>query len=572
MEEVELCLGCLELLLQEDMAASAVTLGEVLLSLLQRGSHSDRAIRWKAASLLGQACKAKGEYKRAARLLREAQQLRKVGKDERSGSPMKFTKPAEPTKFKGFKDMVEGGDLEPWQAAYLLEAGLKYKEAQCHIASGDDGEAIACMEGVLLFARSPQLNMLLGRTYQRSGLKRNAMNIYKAALKQTPLLTEAAEALVLLGTSQEEIWALMSKSLATLPGSPSLDDMSWVKMYLGGVAAAASNNTAKAVELFSQFSDRYHNCVLALVHLGKAYVDSDMQDKARRVFEKARLVDNLKLDLMDCYALAMRHTRHSMQLNRLAHELLSIDAQRPEGWVACALYSEARGDAEHAHKFAAKAVEFDQRHALSYVVQGSLLLAAGQPEQARVAFSSADAIHKSLHSYKGMVCALLVLKKEKHAAYVAKEAAERLPKSAAAAVLMGQVMQAHAQSRQPVGDLSKAEKAYRKALSIDPMCLEATLALSVCMLETKQYSECLQLLIGSLQHHDHEMLHARIGALYTELEQYSEALSHFHQAISLNPESVAGQAGIDRLDKLMRGIDPSDSEDGDIDTHDMEAH
>jgi anaphase-promoting complex subunit 7 len=73
---------------------------------------------------------------------------------------------------------------------------------------------------------------------------------------------------------------------------------------------------------------------------------------------------------------------------------------------------------------------------------------------------------------------------------------------------------------------------------------------------------CVELLRDSLEHHNLDTLHTKLAHVYTLNEQYSEALSCFHMAISLNPNSTAANAGLERLEKLMRGIDP-DAEDSD---------
>ena len=39
-------------------------------------------------------------------------------------------------------------------------------------------------------------------------------------------------------------------------------------------------------------------------------------------------------------------------------------------------------------------------------------------------------------------------------------------------------------------------------------------------------------------------------------EHYPEALASYHAALSLNPASDAALTGLDRLEKLMAGVDP----------------
>ena len=54
------------------------------------------------------------------------------------------------------------------------------------------------------------------------------------------------------------------------------------------------------------------------------------------------------------------------------------------------------------------------------------------------------------------------------------------------------------------------------------------------------------------------MLHAKLGDVYVIAgeERYPEALASYHAALSLNPASDAALTGLDRLEKLMAGVDP----------------
>lgn len=52
-------------------------------------------------------------------------------------------------------------------------------------------------------------------------------------------------------------------------------------------------------------------------------------------------------------------------LNRLAHDLLQTSTERPEPWVALALYNDVRGDREKALNLVAKALKFAPRHVIA---------------------------------------------------------------------------------------------------------------------------------------------------------------------------------------------------------------
>ena len=47
--------------------------------------------------------------------------------------------------------------------------------------------------------------------------------------------------------------------------------------------------------------------------------------------------------------------------------------------------------------------------------------------------------------------------------------------------------------------------------------------------------------------------------------RYGQAIEHYHIALSLNEANEEAQAGLERLEKLMKGIDPDMVSDDDID-------
>jgi anaphase-promoting complex subunit 7 len=50
----------------------------------------------------------------------------------------------------------------------------------------------------------------------------------------------------------------------------------------------------------------------------------------------------------------------------------------------------------------------------------------------------------------------------------------------------------------------------------------------------------------------------KLADVYTLNKQFSDAMTTFHRALSLNPTSEDALKGLDRLEKLMRGEDPDE--------------
>ena len=115
------------------------------------------------------------------------------------------------------------------------------------------------------------------------------------------------------------------------------------------------------------------------------------------------------------------------------------------------------------------------------------MLSLNRAEHAVVPYFQANTLHKDLASYKGLVEAYLAQPKYKEALCMAKEALQRMPKSALALTLVGRVL-----SHSPEGR-EKAKRAFTKALQIDPMSIDAVMALVDLHLETSQYQACIDL-------------------------------------------------------------------------------
>lgn len=77
------------------------------------------------------------------------------------------------------------------------------RRPQCHAKLGDTSNALRCLVAIPPKSRSLKTQLLLGWLYKGSGLKRDAMNAYKAALKLNPLALEAVMALAQLGGKGE---------------------------------------------------------------------------------------------------------------------------------------------------------------------------------------------------------------------------------------------------------------------------------------------------------------------------------------------------------------------------------
>lgn len=313
--------------------------------------------------------------------------------------------------------------------------------------------------------------------------------------------------------------------------------------------------------------------------------------KSEQTFNQIRQLDPYCMDHMDEYAELLRRKRNSTKLSQLSMELLQISDSRPEAWVCLALYHQSKGNitnsgsnnnsammnGEQAISFVERALRINPRYAYGHYIRGMLLLLEHMPEEAITSFHCANKIRESVSHYEGLVEAYLLEEKYKEAVTMAKEAMAIAPKDPRTFTLIGLAL-SHSPSTNRDGK-EKAKKAFRKALNIDPYALRPMFALADIYVREKDFTSCVELLTRAIEQQgqgreEQDMVHAKLADVLTAAENYNDAFTHYHVAISMNPGNMVARRGHDRLEKLMRGLDPDVSggaHDGNSDDYDDEG-
>uniref|UniRef100_A0A803N9L7 Anaphase-promoting complex subunit 7 n=1 Tax=Chenopodium quinoa TaxID=63459 RepID=A0A803N9L7_CHEQI len=420
--------------------------------------------------------------------------------------------------------------------ACLLDHGL-YNSAQLlgqFLVSSPSGntetnsnvKAENLMEGIPSKARNLPMHLLMGKLYRNTRHTRAAVNCYKECLRHCPYALEAITAMAELGSSAKEIISL-------LPQTPSRS----------GRALSDHLESGRWLQ------------VEAIV--GK-------NDEALMNFEKARSLDPYVVTYMDEYAMLLKKKSEYPKLNKLVHDLLNIDATKPEVFVALSVFWERkdeRGALSYAEKlfyafanyvphFGNKSIQIDERHVSGYIMKGNLLLSLNRPDAAAVAFRNAQELKPDLRSYQGLVHSYLAISKVKEALYIAREAMKTMPQSAKALKLVGDV---HAKSS---SGREKAKKFYESALRLEPGYLGAALALAELHVVEGRNGEAVSLLERYLKDWADDSLHVKLAQVFAATNMLQEALSHYQAALRINSQSEAAKKGLDRLEKLMKGVDP----------------
>ncbi|CAM9451125.1 unnamed protein product, partial [Hapterophycus canaliculatus] len=306
------------------------------------------------------------------------------------------------------------------------------------------------------------------------------------------MAVECIVPLLEMGVTGQEVLSIIDTALKETPGGVTMSELPWLPLYVMGHSDSCACRSKDALANFARLEHLYPTNLGALLQVAKAHMDLDQWDEALSAFKKARLVDDANMDLMDCYGVVMRQKTMPGGLNRLANELLSTDPMRAEAWVVMALYSEVRGDKDKAIIFVDKALELKPNYAMAFIFKGSLVLTEEKPDEASKLFLQANHIRKDIYSYKaGLVNAYLKASKFRKAGFAAKEANEVMPGDARTVLLTGNVWE-HIKGGM-TDNRHKAKRAYERALRIDPVFLDATLALVGLHMEDKEFDICIQL-------------------------------------------------------------------------------
>ncbi|CAN8317219.1 unnamed protein product [Cochlearia groenlandica] len=453
----------------------------------------------------------------------------------------------------------------------INENEVRFKIASSHFALNETKAAISEMESVK--TRSLEMNILLAKLHRNSGFNRGAIAFYKECLRSCPYVLEAVIGLAELGVTAKDIISAFTQtpSRSAKVSLDQIDPTRWLQRYVEAQCCVASHAYKGALELFAELLQRFPNNVHLLTETAKIEAIIGKNDEAIMRFEKVRSIDPYTLTCMDEYAMLLHIKCDYSKLNKLVHDLLSVDHTRAEVFVALSVLWE-RKDARTALSYADKSIRVDERHIPGYIMKGNLLLQAKRPEAAAIAFRASQNLRSDLRSYQGLVQSYLSFGKTKEALYTAREAMNAMPQSAKALKLVGDVHANTSSGRE------KAKKFYESALRLEPGYFGAALGLAELHLMEGRNGDAISLLERYLKDWADDSLHVKIAQIFATMNMLQDALSHYQAALRINPQCEAAKKGLDRLEKQMKGIDPdaadendeNDVEDVDGDTEEAE--
>ncbi|OAY27779.1 anaphase-promoting complex subunit 7 [Manihot esculenta] len=541
-------------LLESELYSSAQILGSFLVSSSSINPETNPHLKAENLIFLGDALFREREYRRAIHTYKQALQYYKIVPKQNSTAS---------------RSSLSNRSSSPnsFNISAINENEVKFKIASCHSALNETRAALVEMEGVPSKARTLQMSLLMAKLYRNSRHNRFAVACYKECLRHCPYVLEAIIALAELGAAAKDIISTFSQASSRSGRAPfdHVDSNRWLQRYVEAQCCIASNDYKGGLEFFGELLQRFPNNLHILLEIAKVEAIIGKNDEAIVNFEKVRSLDPYVVTYMDEYAMLLKTKSDYSKLNKLVHDLLSIDPTRPEVFVALSVLWE-RKDERGALSYAEKSIRIDERHIPGYIMKGNLLLSLKRPEAAVVAFRGAQELRPDLRSYQGLVHSYLAFSKIKEALHAAREAMKAMPQSAKALKLVGDV---HASNS---GGREKAKKFYESALRLEPGYLGAALALAELHVIEGRNGDAVSLLERYLKDWADDSLHVKLAQVFAATNMLQEALSHYQAALRINPQNEAAKKGLERLEKQMKGVDPdAPEEDEENEVEDADA-
>lgn len=355
----------------------------------------------------------------------------------------------------------------------------------------------------------------------------------------------------------------------------SADADDWFKSTVSAHHFNAIGDYASANRLFSLLDGKFVNNIFVKLQIADTFVKLGNSIHGIQCYEEVlggltlqiRRIDPHLIDDMDKYAglIRIQGQGKTMEINQLAEYCLEIAVDRAEVFVILARYFELRSMIEKALSFAEKvrstlvqAIQLKRNHFEAYKLKGSLLLQLGKAAEASKVFRYAsNHIGKDIFIYQGLVECFILQKRLREAEATAKECIKLMPRNSKALSLVGKVSF-------KLKDNVTARKAFEKALSVDPNCLDTTMAFSQFLIDTEEYEDAVQILQALPEPYKSDIVYLRMGEVHMTTKDYANAMKSFQAALRLNKFCSAAIQGREKIEKILSGNLEEDEESEEI--------
>jgi len=430
------------------------------------------------------------------------------------------------------------------------KAKTHYKEHKCLVQMRDPAAALQELESVPARFRDMQTNMALGKFYAKDGKKpKPAIAAFKAVLAEMPCNIEAISYLVKLNMDGPDVLAFLTETCRDRTDASLYTNNNWL------LAIAKSCINKRQCEFDAKHNavllETFPNNVWLMALLAQTATQSEHAEEALRLYRQMRLVDSTAVEGLEEYGLLLTEKAKIEELVKLTDEVLSVNSQRPTGWLLAAMYCEAKNEHEKALNFVDKAIRIDPC-APCFRIKGRILLSNGNVDAALHEYSLAISAEGDLSSYAGKIRAYMTVNNTKDALKLCKVALASSPRSSSLHVIYGQCL--------GLGD-PEALRSFSKALKLSPSNEMAASCYAEALSLQGKLQEAAHCLKTVLDANNSQRLQMQLAKVYGQLGNFAEAIEVLHLAASLNPaDNADALAEMDRIETMIRSSEGEDED------------
>ena len=436
---------------------------------------------------------------------------------------------------------------------------ILFKCSQAYLNLKNERQAMIVLEKIPDKQRSTKITLCLANLYTALGSTRAAVAAYKIVWKANPYIIESAKKLIDLNVSPEEVMNMVENFFedANVP---------WLEALLVSYGHEVNHRPKKGLEVLDKLGTGFHEKNTEYL-LQRARLYALLRDNvtALELFSRAHNDDETSFADMDAYARVLYEENDNVRLNRLTQKLLQMNDTRVEGWISAAYYSLLKRDFEKALSFVEQATEISLRSYNAYICKGEILMVRGKEKQhahmeAINAFKRAWGLKRGILACKGLVKAFLKDGNAGQAKGFARDARTNMPDSADSWVLLGTVYAHLGQRDKRINstndNFEKAKRAFRKALTLDPLSMDATYQTVNVLVFEKSFVPAIELLKKSLGHCNDHVVHTELAKVYIKNAEYGLAIEHCQHALAYAPYYEDAKDAFDRAERGLKGLDP----------------
>jgi tetratricopeptide (TPR) repeat protein len=386
---------------------------------------------------------------------------------------------------------------------------------------------------------TPKLHILAAQVYILIDSKHSpdhpAIPHLFEVLKLYPTAVELAEKLLLIGSSIDTI-------LSHLPSGAA-------KMFIQSLQLSSRSEFSKAVSILSDLSKTISptpTCILNHICINA------ISAKNWSVFDAtASLIPLDDLEIVDLRAARLKSLRKLDDLNILTLTALNCDEENANSWLAFSHLLELSNDHQRALQTTRKALLLDRHSRRGFMRHGELRMQRNDTRKALTAFTKAHHLQEGIDSYTAIVQCCCALNSWADAEAYATRAVALFPaegeQGAAALYLLGLAIRHR--------DAGRSVKLFRKALKLEPLCVEPLSMLIEMKMNENEFEEAEKVLREFRGGEEDLFFWLRLGEIYAVKKEFGRALEYASRAARIEPGNERAREMLERLESMIRDND-----------------